>query len=684
MLKQPHKLRVLLLGAAITTASLTVMARLAYLQVAEFDSYSQKANRQHTSRITLQPERGAIQDRNGTLLASSTRALSVFINPTFFRPPEFTEDVHEVARQVADHAGLDYATVLEKFNSTHVVSVGRQMNPEVAQKIGDIFDDFDISSRGYWFDQESKRQYITGMAPHILGFTGKDEYGDNRGLAGLEYKYADEISGKMVEARVARSGMAQVMQPVEEDDLMAARGHTIITTLDASIQQEAEKALAAAAAEFEADTAGAIVMDVHTGAILAMASWPSFDNNQAGTAPPDHLRNRLLTDPLETGSVVKLFTAAILLDQGLIDITTPVDCGGGSAYFGRRQVRDAPGHYMNVVPFYEVMRYSSNVGTIRATENLENDIWYEYLRNFGLGSQTGIDLPGEGTGILYPVSKWTSFSRSSLPMGYELALTPTQIVMALGALVNGGKVMEPYVVQKRVDPRGNIAWKREPVIKHQVISARTSLMMRELMEDVVVNGTGKSAQIPGFRVGGKTGTTRKSDVFTHREYIASFGGALPINDPRVAIYCYVDNPKGKYYGGSVAAPIFHAIAQECVLQLGILPTEEIQPSKAQTKLHAPEVEPDAARNSPLLRFSADNVSTNQRVPNFFGLSMMEARHVLQESYTNVRFQGSGLVVEQIPEPGTLMDPALEIVLIFSQENEPRKTNTSIVAESAQY
>lgn len=680
MRHKPHKLRVLLLGAAVSLASVTVFARLAYLQVVEFDSFTGKANRQHTSRITLQPERGAIQDRNGAVLASSTRALSVFINPKFFRAPECEADVHEIARQVADHANLDYKSVLEKFEAEHVVPVGRQLNPEVAQKIGDIFDSFEISSRGYWFDQESKRQYITGMAPHILGFTGKDNYGDNKGLSGLELSYSEQISGKMVEARVARTGMAQVMQPVEEDDLMGARGQTLVTTLDASIQQETEKALQAVATQYNADSAGAVVMDVHTGAILAMASWPTFDNNNAGLADADHLRNRLLTDPLETGSVVKLFTAAILLDQGLVEIDTPIDCGGGSAYFGRRLVKDAPGHYMHVAPFYEVIRYSSNVGTIRAAEALENNSWYQYLRNFGLGERTGIDLPGEGSGILYPVEKWTSYSRSSLPMGYELALTPMQIVVGLGALINGGKVMEPYLVEQLIDPRGNVSWNHEPVVKRQVISAHTSLIMREMMEDVVVNGTGKSAQIPGFRVGGKTGTTRKSDVFTHPEYIASFGGGLPIHDPRVAIYCYVDNPKGAYYGGSVAAPVFHAIAQECVLQLGILPTEEVIAKGKQVVVEDENLE----RDRPLLRFSANQSAINERVPNFYGLSMMEARHVLPSSYTNVRFQGSGLVVEQSPEPDSMMDPAQELVLIFSHEKNPDKTKPSVLAESASY
>lgn len=683
MLRKPHQIRVFLLSFAITAASVTVMARLAYLQVAKFDSYTDKAKRLHHSKIMLQPERGAIMDRKGTLLANSTRALSFFINPSVVREKELPISQQEFARQIALYSNFTAEEIQEKLAGTRVTAVGKQLPPESAQKIADLFDELNISSRGYWFDQESKRHYLTGSAPHILGFTGKDEYGDNKGLAGLELTYSEHISGSMVEARIARSGMAQIMEPVGEDKLIASRGDTLITTIDINIQQEAEKALERAVTEYNANAAGAVVMDVQTGAILAMASWPTYDNNKAGLFPGENLRNRILTDPLETGSVVKLFTAAIVLDQGHMNIDTLVDCGGGSAYFGRRRVQDAPGHHQGVVPFYMAMRYSSNVGIINAAQSLDNQVWYDYLRGFTLGEKTGIDLPGEGNGILYPPSKWTSLSRSSLPMGYELALTPMQIVVGIGALVNGGKILEPYVVEERHSPNGEVAWKREPVVRRQVISTRTSMLMRELMEDVVLNGTGKSAQIPGFRVGGKTGTTRKSNVFTHREYIASFGGALPIDQPRVAIYCYVDNPTGKYYGGSVAAPIFQSIAQECVLQLGLIPSEVVELPKERIKAaeEAAEAAMLPAGEQPLLRFALGQSPETKNVPDFTGLSMLEVRHVLEESDLRVRFEGSGLVVSQSPAAGELLDPQGELKLVFSQTPVLNTAATELAAES---
>jgi len=662
MLKKPHKLRVVLLGGGFCLLGALVVGRLAHLQIESHDAYSATAQGQQTSRVTLQAERGEILDRHGRPLATSTGTLSVYINPKFFKSPEATVDAREFSRRVAPYSSLDAATIERRVTGEAVAHLGRQLNPESAQKIADIIEESGVRGEGWWLHRESKRRYPRALAPHILGYCGTDGDGDNQGRAGVEYAYNKELGGKRVDARAARSGIRQVMEPVAQEDLLSARGNTLVLTIDPVVQETAEAAVAEAGESLEATGVGAVAMDVNTGEILAMASWPTYDNARFGEFTANEWRNRILTDPFETGSVVKLFTAAMLLDLGRVDLGTMVDCEGGSAHFGRRRITDAPGHApLHVVPFLEVIRYSSNVGTVKAAQVLENQEWYDFLRRFGLGQKSGIDLPGEDAGILYPTEKWTSYSRTSLPMGYEVSLTPMQIVAGVAGLVNGGELLQPYVVREVRDARGNVVSKRERTVRSRMIRQSTSLLMREIMEDVVLHGTGENAQVPGYRVGGKTGTTQKSHVLDHREYIASFAGAIPIDDPRVAIYCYVDNPpRGKHYGGQAAAPIFHKIATEAMRQLGVPPTEPVEGQTVDTVLD-------------MLRTAPPDVVTTQgsSMPDLTGLTMAEARDALRPLADRVQFRGTGRAADQSPLPGAPVGPETGVTVIFDPD-APRR------------
>jgi cell division protein FtsI/penicillin-binding protein 2 len=423
--------------------------------------------------------------------------------------------------------------------------------------------------------------------------------------------------------------------------------------------------LADTVTKFEAVAAGAVVMDVRSGAVLAMASYPGFDNNEFSTAPIAHQRNRILTDPLETGSVAKLFTAAKLVDFGHITPDTLVDCEGGFAVVEGRRLRDAPGHApLRVVTFRESMRWSSNVGIVKAAQVLENRQWYAALRNFGFGAPTGIDLPGEGSGILYPVERWTRLSRTSLPMGYEIALTPIQIVAAISAISNGGLYFTPHVVEEIRDPRGKVVWRRSPDPARRIVRPTTSAIMRDLMQDVVDNGTGKKAIVKGYSVGGKTGTTRKSDVLDRREYIASFAGVLPINDPRLAIYLYVDAPKTAFYASQVAAPAFQEIASAAALHLGLPPQLDRIPGNLQSTL---------ASATPVQ--TRPVVGHRDRMPDFFGLTMAAARAALPANARQVKFLGTGFVADQFPPAGDIVTDQTEIVLHFA----PREISSQGVA-----
>lgn len=663
MLKKPHKLRVVVLGTTFCLLGALVGGRLYDLQVRQHDYYLERAERQQTKNFVIQAERGDIVDRRGRPLATSVGTLSVYVMPRYFRAPEANLDLEALSHQIGYFTGMPARSVQLRLEGDRVTSLGRQLDPEVANKVASLLDEYGINRRGFWFHRESKRQYPRALAPHVIGWCGTDGDGDNRGMSSLELQYDDQIGGQRIEGRTSRTGLSQAMQPLPPEDIVQARGNTLVLTLDAAIQEAAESAVARSAAQYSAEAAGVVVMDVETGAVLALANWPTFDNGRFSEASDTARRNRILTDPLETGSVAKLFTAAILLDTGHLSVDTLVDCGGGRAVVGPRRITDSPGHYQGVVPFYQAIRHSSNVGIVRAAQVLENQEWHDYLRRFGLGERTGIDLPGEGAGILYPPSRWSIWSRTSLPMGYEMALTPMQIVCATAALVNGGELVQPHVVREIRDSRGNVVWQRERTIRHRVIRPATSLMMREMMEDVVVNGTGKAARIPGYRVGGKTGTTRKSQVLTHREYIASFAGALPMDAPRVAIYCYVDNPQGAYYAGTVAAPLFREVAEALILHLGIMPSEVPQEAMASRgESGAPGVM-RRVEETPGMRSSME-------MPELTGLTMAEARRQLPAALRNVRFVGSGRLVDQSPLPGARFDLATEAVLIFAPDAPP--------------
>ncbi|MEQ8820841.1 MAG: penicillin-binding transpeptidase domain-containing protein [Sumerlaeia bacterium] len=661
MLKKHHRFRVLLFGFAFCVLTAMVIARLANLQIARHEQYLERADRQQNKRVVVQAQRGDILDRRGRPLANSAGTLSLYTDNRYLRPPHADLDLGALAYQISHYADQDPDSVRRRLAREGVVPVARQLPPENAHQIGNILDDYGIDGRGYWLHRESKRLYPRGLAPHIIGFCSTDGDGDNKGQSGLELVYNEVIQGQRIEARSRRTGISQTMDPVEYEDLLSAQGHTLLLTIDSAIQETAEKALARACEEWQADSGGVVVQDARTGGILTMASWPTFDNQAPGGAEADFLRNRMLTDPLETGSVVKLYTAAILLDTDKIRIDSPVDCEGGRAYIDGRRVSDSPGHYLDTVPFYEVLRHSSNIGIIKTALALENEEWYRYLRDFGFGQKTGIDLPGEGAGLLYHPDRWTKFSRTSLPMGYEIALTPIQITNAITALVNGGEVLEPYVVAEVRDARGNVVERQSRTVVRRVIRPSTSLQMRYVMEDVVVNGTGKKAQVPGFRVGGKTGTTRKSHVLTHREYIASFAGALPIDDPRVTIYCYIDNPKGAYYASTVAAPLFQEVAQASVVHLGLVPSET-GGEKA-----APVLEEYFGKSTKTMAKpkTLDDLPDPTDMPNLTGLTMAAARKELPPTARNVRFMGSGRLVDQVPAAGESVSESTMVVLTFS-------------------
>jgi len=331
----------------------------------------------------------------------------------------------------------------------------------------------------------------------------------------------------------------------------------------------------------------------------------------------------------------------------------------------------------------EVFRYSSNVGTVKAAQLVAPVEYHDMLQRFGFGRRTGIDLPGEGEGLLYPVSRWTSMSMSSLPMGYEMALTPIQIITAVSGIINDGEMMAPYVVAERQDARGRTTWKAQPTTIRQVVRPSTSAHVRELMEEVVVAGTGKKAQVENYRTGGKTGTTRKSHRLDQREYIASFIGAIPIDDPQLTIFCSIDNPKGAYYASEVSAPLFKEVATAALAQLAIAPTgpPKVDSSRI-ARSSQPKPDPEKVANAMFHAVSERMVTGPDQMPDLAGMTMNEARRALLGTQLNVRFLGKGYVMDQSPAPGTPLESAMQAVVIFRDSVRPSDDENPDAANGA--
>lgn len=671
-LKKPHRLRVILFGLGFSMLAGVVGWRLYDLQHLRHERFAQRSEALHYRHLVIQPERGEILDRTGRPLAQSTGRTTVYINPTLFRPANFKGNLEELARLVAAETGDDPVTVLERFRANGTIRIARRVRPDIGERVLRHLAANGADSRGYWAHRETIRLYPARIAGPIIGFCTTDEDGDNIGIAGLELRFNDLLNGQKVVTRSPRTGLRATLRAWQQQDIHDARGHSLRLTLDANLQEAVEEILEKTVTNFRADSGGAVVMDARTGAVLAMGSYPTFDNNHFSQASAEARRPRAITDPFETGSVAKIFTAAQLIDLGLVTPDTLVDCEGGTAVVDRRRLRDAGNHRLGIVPFRVAMRFSSNVGIVKLAQYLENDEWHAFLRSLRFGQQTGIDLPGEGNGILYPVHRWDRFSRTSLPMGYEMALTAIQTTAAIAAIVNGGIYREPYLVEEVRDSRGNIVHLNDGNREgHRVIRPTTSIIMRDLMEDVVLHGSGKPGQIAGYRVGGKTGTTRKSNIFDRNEYIASFAGAVPIDNPRIVVYVYVDAPRTAYYASMVAAPAFKEITQAALIALGIPAGDDTFPLHERQKvLELVQTGDELQRGFP------ESIEAG-RMPDFRGMTMRQVRGLLPGESHKVRFLGSGFVADQFPAPGDPLKEQTELVLHFAPEGVIQETSSDI-------
>ena len=637
-MKRARSRRMIVAGGIFTVLFALVALRALDLAVLRGPALARLAAMQHHQRIELLPHRGPIVDRSGDPLALSVDVPSIYVRPRELRAAG--ADARLPALATALHMP-PRALRAKLASSQPFVWLKRQALPREAETVARL------ELPGVYTVTEGRRFYPHGnLAAHVLGFVGVD----SQGLEGLEQRYDRVIRGEAQYLEFDRDARGREMFT---GGVGAAtdQGNRLELTLDAAIQEATERELQSGVAAARAVGGAAVVLDPATGEVLALANVPTYNPNEPGDAADkrwrDRVRNRAITDPYEPGSTFKAVLAAAAIEEHLVTPGELFFCEHGRFQAGGRTIHDA--HPYGWLSFAEVIQFSSNIGATKVGERLGRDRYHRYLRAFGFGNRTGIELPGETPGIMRPVESWSRIDLATLSFGQGVSVTPLQMSTAFAAIANGGTLLRPYVVRRIVAPGGEVVLENEPTAVRRVISTRSARTTTELLRRVVEEegGTGTKARLEEFPVAGKTGTAQKVDPTTggySSKRIGSFAGFVPADEPRAVILVLIDEPSTSSYGGVVAAPVFRAIAAAVLKRLGV------EPPAPTVVARAPRAVPATPRGKPASREAA--TPANAETPSFLGLSLREALARAQASGWQVRVTGTGYVAAQEPMPGT--------------------------------
>jgi cell division protein FtsI (penicillin-binding protein 3) len=648
------RLRLMLLGFAICLWAVIILARLVQLQVLGRASFERQAARQSERTIVLDPRRGAILDREGHPLAVSVDAESVYGVPQEISDPAGT------AQALARALGLDAAgrrdVLAQLQKSRGFVWVRRKVDPVAARAVRDL------QLEGIGFLTENRRYYPKrDLASQVLGYVGVD----NTGMSGIEYAFDGQIRGRAAKVAIQIDARRRAVGHAEKP---STEGRTVVLTLDESIQHSAERELDRALVETGAISGVVVVMDPSSGEILALANRPAFNPNRFAAYASSRWKNRAVADAYEPGSTFKIFTAAAALQEGVVDPDETIDCGSGFIEIAGMRINDH--RVFDQLTFRDVIAKSSDVGVIRVAQRLGRESFNRYVREFGFGVTTGVELPGESSGLLRPPSRWSALSLASLSFGQEIGVTALQITTAVGAVANGGYLMKPYVVRALEDASGRVVKTFKPVAVRRVLQPRTVETLTDLLKGVVKTGTGEKAAVPGYTVAGKTGTAQKIDAsgrYSMADHVASFVGFVPAGRPALAILVSLDTPKGTLnHGGDVAAPVFARVAEEALRHLAV-PSEDPDRVLRATAYRASPATPASYEPSAAAAGAAGGEEADPRVmPDLRGRPAREAAIAAARRGLAVTLKGSGRVAAQAPEPGTRLEPGMVCLLTLSR------------------
>ena len=552
------KFRVIIVGIAFTLFFTIIGAKAMYLQIFCRSWLSEKAANQYEASLKSTGKRGTIYDRNLREMAVSIDVTSIAAHPPQIQNPK------AAAKSLARALKINRKVLAKRLTSEkRFVWVKRKVTPKEAETVRDL------NIEGLDFLREHKRFYPNKtLAAQLVGFTDIDD----NGLEGIEFYYNDELKGAVTRYTVLRDAHGRGFE-AEKITGSSSSGKNLVLTIDSNIQYIAEKALAETVTKFSARSGMAVVTDIRTGAVLALAHYPLLNPNALSQFDQELWRNRVITDPFEPGSTMKIFSAAAAIESGSCSPNSIFFCENGAYRVGRHVVHDT--HEYGWLSLQQIIKYSSNIGAIKFSTKTGPEYLFRTLRNFGFGEKTGIDCPGETAGSLSSFRKWTKIDAGTISFGQGVSVSALQLVAATSAIANKGIFMKPFVVQAITDHNGRLIKSFAPSKGRRVISEKTARTLTRIMHTVTTEGgTGVNAALDGYSVCGKTGTAQKignNGGYAKGKYVASFVGFVPSEHPKVAILVVVDEPKKQHYGGIVAAPGFKNIAQKTLAYMNISP-----------------------------------------------------------------------------------------------------------------
>ena len=635
------KFRVIFVSFFILFSFILIVGRMFQLQVLKKEQLYKLAARQQMSQIPLVPKRGTIYDQNMNELAVSIEVDSVYAES------KKIVDVERAVWEISNVLQSDPKELRDKLKGQRSFEwIQRKISPKEAEAMRSL------RLSGIHFLKENKRFYPQShLAAHVIGFVGLD----SKGLEGIEYQYDALLNGKQNVLTTEKDAMGRGIMtdggPREKEE----HYKNIILTLDKQIQHIAETELSQSVQRWGAKGGMVIVMDPRSGKILALTSYPFFNPNQYLQYRSKSWRNRAISDVFEPGSMFKAFLAAAVLEEKVVRPTDSFFCENGSYTVYDRTIRDTSKH--GWLSFQQIIKVSSNIGAAKAAEKIGKDRFYRYLCDFGFGEKTGIGLPGEAKGIFQHPRYWAPVTLHTIAFGQGIAVTGIQMVAALSAIVNGGTLMKPYVVEKMTDEKEVVVQSFKPEPIRRVISEETSRTVLSLLKTTTEKGgTGEQAVPQGYEVGGKTGTAQKVDSllggYSEDKYVSGFMGFAPVDEPKIVVLVVIDEPQGANYGGVVAAPVFRGVVEK------VLPYLQVFPKGTMIVKNEPELSnrKETPRGAPVIDGVRVGKGAEKGVmPDLIGLSMRSALSRIEGRGLIIRVSGNGRLVEQVPRPGAVID-----------------------------